>query len=346
MIFNNWEWFRIGDWFNKPYKATACNAINLCFTSGQKDNSIPYITRTDENNGCKGYAVNDGFECVEKENAITIGDTTATIFYQEHDFICGDHIVVLRSKYLNKFVGVFITTLLSKERYRYNYGRAFRKEIVENTLIRLPSDKQGNPDWIGIEKYVKENLILKIPQKAKSIWLNKFKSSSFSKRTIKLHPEKWKPFHYSDIFLIKKGKRLTKADMVSGKIPYIGAIDSNNGISAYISNDEHLHSANTISVSYNGSIAEAFYQTTEFWATDDVNVLYPKFELNKYIAQFLTTLIHKEKYRFNYGRKWDKELMEQSLIKLPAVKNSNGKYEPDWQFMEDYIKSLPYSSCL
>lgn len=169
MIFYNWEWFRIGDWFDKPYKATAYNAINLCFTSGKKDNSIPYITRTDENNGCKGYAVNDDFECVEKENAITIGDTTATIFYQEHDFICGDHIVVLRSKYLNKFVGVFITTLLSKERYRYNYGRAFRKEIVENTLIRLPSDKQGNPDWIGIEKYVKENLILKIPQRAKSI---------------------------------------------------------------------------------------------------------------------------------------------------------------------------------
>ena len=252
----------------------------------------------------------------------------------------------MRSKYLNKFVGVFITTLLSKERYRYNYGRAFRKEIVENTLIRLPSDKQGNPDWIGIEKYVKENLILKIPQRAKSIWLNKFKPSSFSRRTIKLHAEKWKTFHYSDIFFIKKGKRLTKADMVSGEIPYIGAIDSNNGISAYISNNEHLHSANTISVSYNGSIAEAFYQTTEFWATDDVNVLYPKFELNKYIAQFLTTLIHKEKYRFNYGRKWDKELMEQSLIKLPAIKNANGKYEPDWQFMEDYIKSLPYSSCL
>ena len=61
---------------------------------------------------------------------------------------------------------------------------------------------------------------------------------------------------------------------------------------------------------------------------------------------FLITLIHREKYRFNYGRKWDKELMESSLIKLPAVKIAPNKYEPDWQFMEDYIKSLPYSSCL
>ena len=119
-----------------------------------------------------------------------------------------------------------------------------------------------------------------------------------------------------------------------------------NRISAYISNDEHLHQGNTITVSYNGSIAEAFYQATKFWATDDVNVLYPKFALNRYIAMFLITLIHREKYRFNYGRKWDKELMESSLIKLPAVKIATNKYEPDWQFMEDYIKSLPYSSCL
>ena len=46
-----------------------------------------------------------------------------------------------------------------------------------------------------------------------------------------------------------------------------------------------------------------------------------------------------EKYRFNYGRKWGIDRMKKSLIKLPV--DSDGK--PDWQFMEDYIKSLPYS---
>jgi len=152
----------------------------------------------------------------------------------------------------------------------------------------------------------------------------------------------WKWFCYDEIFKIEKGKRLTKADQMEGTINYIGAIDSNNGISAKISNDSHLHSANTITVSYNGSIAEAFYQTEPFWATDDVNVLYPKFELNKYIAMFLCTLIYKEKYRFNYGRKWDKEMMQGSKIKLPATIDGL----PDWQFMEDYIKSLPYSKAI
>ena len=146
----------------------------------------------------------------------------------------------------------------------------------------------------------------------------------------------WEQFRFDEIFEIKKGKRLTKADMIDGDIPYIGATDSNNGITAKISNNDYLHSANTITVSYNGSIAEAYYQAKQFWATDDVNVLYPKFEMNIYSALFLTTIINKEKYRFNYGRKWDKELMKISLIKLPV----NEEYNPDWQWIEDYVKKI------
>ena len=145
----------------------------------------------------------------------------------------------------------------------------------------------------------------------------------------------WKWFHYNEIFDIKKGKRLTKEDMVKGDIRYIGAIDSNNGVSAFIGNDSQLHKPNTISLSYNGSIGYAYYQNKEFWATDDVNVLYPKFEMNKYIALYLCTLIEKEQYRFCYGRKWDLEMMNESTIKLPIT--SSGK--PNWQYIEDFVKN-------
>jgi hypothetical protein len=53
-------------------------------------------------------------------------------------------------------------------------------------------------------------------------------------------------------------------------------------------------------------------------------------------------LIKREKYRYNYGRKWGIERMKNSQIKLPVTKNGT----PDWSFMENYIKSLPYSSNL
>ena len=144
----------------------------------------------------------------------------------------------------------------------------------------------------------------------------------------------WKWFRYDEIFEIRKGKRLTKENMTEGVIRYIGAIDSNNGLSAFIGNDSQLHQGNTISVSYNGSIGYAFYQDKEFWATDDVNVLYPKFLLNKYIAMFLCHLIEKEQYRFCYGRKWDLEAMNKSKIKLPVTPDGT----PDWKYMEDFVK--------
>lgn len=58
--------------------------------------------------------------------------------------------------------------------------------------------------------------------------------------------------------------------------------------------------------------------------------------MNPYIAMFLIAIIRKEKNRFNYGRKWRVKRMRKSIIKLPV----NSKEEPDWEFMESYVKTL------
>ena len=148
----------------------------------------------------------------------------------------------------------------------------------------------------------------------------------------------WKKYRLGDIFDIKKGKRLTAEDQTEGLTPYIGAIDSNNGIANHIGQDA-IHSGNTISLSYNGSVGEAFYQPTPFWATDDVNVLYFRREngvmFNKNIALFICTILRKEKYRYCYGRKWTLEQMNDTIFELPS-KNE----KPDWQWIYDYIDGL------
>jgi len=150
-----WEWFSVENFCEYPYKAKAYNANELTECLSNDPKAILYVTRTDVNNGCKGYIVNDGFEAVERGNAITIGDTTSTIFYQNKDFICGDHMVVLRSKFFNIYTGLFITALLNKERFRYNYGRAFTMDIIAKTRIKLPTTPSGEPDWKFMEDYIK-----------------------------------------------------------------------------------------------------------------------------------------------------------------------------------------------
>ena len=100
-------------------------------------------------------------------------------------------------------------------------------------------------------------------------------------------------------------------------------------------------------MSNNGSVGYAFYQNKEFTCTHDVNPLYLKNKIiTPYIAMFLCTIIEMERFRWAYGRKWRPVRMPSSKIKLPAIKNDKGDYEPDWQWMEDYIKGLPYSGCL
>jgi len=153
-----------------------------------------------------------------------------------------------------------------------------------------------------------------------------------------LDVKNWKYFTLGELFEFQKGKRLTKSDMISGKVNFLGAISENNGIRDKIDVPENeTWKPNCITVNYNGSVGEAFYQSEPFWASDDVNVLYAKgWEMNRYIALFLCTIIKQERYRFCYGRKWTLEKMQESKIKLPVT--SDGF--PDWAFMEQFIKSL------
>ena len=179
-----------------------------------------------------------------------------------------------------------------------------------------------------------------------------------------VNTKKWKQFRYDKIFEIRKGFYNKKPENHSGSdIPFIGAIDNNNGVSEFYdiqdieetskTGDDNnaplsdkIFAGNCITVSNNGSVGYAFYQAKPFTCTHDVNPLYlnPKWgqELNPYIAMFLCSLIEKERYRWTYGRKWRPKRMPSSLIKLPVDSQGN----PDWQFMEDYIKSLPYSANL
>ena len=123
--------------------------------------------------------------------------------------------------------------------------------------------------------------------------------------------------------------------MREGEINFIGASALNNGITAKIGNAEHLHPANTITVSYNGSVGEAFYQDAPFWASDDINVLYPRFKLTRQIAFFMIPCIRAIGKRYAFADKWQKEVMEKDCILLPAI----DKDTPNYTVMEEYIKS-------
>ncbi|MDA8576142.1 N-6 DNA methylase [Candidatus Marinamargulisbacteria bacterium] len=189
-------------------------------------------------------------------------------------------------------------------------------------------------------------------------------SDSMSDKTLDFDITRWKEFNYggkNGIFDIYGGYYNKKPEhVIDGDIPFIGASKAKNGITEFYSKediercnkdtnskqhniDEKIFKPNCITVANNGSAGSAFFQESEFTCSHDVNILYLKNkEMNKFVAIFLCTVIKLEKFRWDFGRKWRPIRMPKSKIKLPVT----SKGEPDWQFMEDYIKSLPYSSNL
>ena len=151
---------------------------------------------------------------------------------------------------------------------------------------------------------------------------------------------KWSEFRIGDLFDVVKGTRLTKAEMKPGSIRFIGSSSMNNGLTAMISNYERIHPANTLTVCYNGSIGETFFQDKPFWASDDVNVLYPKFKMNRYIGMFIAPIIKAVSTRYSFNDKWKQEVMIESRIKLPVDLNG----VPDWDYMENYMLMIMQKS--
>ena len=295
------------------------------------DGDVPFVASGNFNNGVLKYLEPKKDEILDAGNCITVSPIDGSSFYQKDDFLgrggAGSSIILLYNPNLNLYNGYFIATVIRTVCRKYAYSDMANKDTIGAEKIKLPVDETGNPDFSYMESYMK-NL-----EFAVSSSLTGLQSAKKFYISGKLDISSWKLFQISELFNVQKGKRLTKSDMKDGKIRFIGASAINNGITAYISNDEHLHSQNTITLSYNGSIGEAFYQDEMFWASDDVNVLYPKFEMNREMALFMIPLLKTAGKRYAFIDKWKKEDMEKSKIPLPADKDGN----PDYKYMENYI---------
>ena len=152
----------------------------------------------------------------------------------------------------------------------------------------------------------------------------------------KIDTTKWKEFAIGDLFDVVKGTRLTKAHMIPGDVRFIGSSAMNNGCTAMVGNTANMHPANTITVCYNGSVGETFYQDKPFLASDDVNVLYPRFAMTREIALFIVPLIKSASARYNYVDKWKREDMIADTVRLPV--DASG--EPDWAYMDEYMSGV------
>lgn len=320
----NWQSFRIGDLFSVE-KGTRLTKTQM--TAGD----IAFVGASAVNNGITARIANRGH--VFDAGAITVcyNGSVGESFYQTEPFWASDDVNVLIPKEdMSAEACLFMLPILREAGRRYGFTDKWRQEVMQDDSIPLPSTTDGLPDWERMSDYMADIL-----QESSSIVDDLYNADLHNRH---IDSSTWKSFAISDLFVIQKGTRLTRADMIPGDLPFIGATLKNNGITARIGNREHIHPGGTLTVAYNGqkAMGKAFWQPKPFWASDDINVLYPKFEMNEQIALFLQPIFWEASHAFSYDDKWSKAAMERTALTLPAKTDGS----PDWEYMERFMQQV------
>lgn len=161
---------------------------------------------------------------------------------------------------------------------------------------------------------------------------------------IALDGSMWKSFRLNDLFRITGSRTTPKRDLEAPPpgqrgYPYVTTQATNNGVAGFYGDWTEDGGVLTIDSAVIGYCA---YQKLPFSASDHVEKLIPRFSMSDYAAMFLTAVINIERYRYNYGRKCSQTRLKSASVSLPAAPDGS----PDWDYMERYIKSLPYSANL
>ena len=297
--------------------------VNLKKCKEKNKKCINFISRTEKNNGISAF--------VEKNENITpnpphtisvaVSGSVLSSFYQSEPYYTAFHIFVLTpKKEMTKLEMLFYAFCISKNKYKYNYGRQANKTLKDILVPKsIPQEFYG----IDINK------------------LNTLNKDSVIKFSYELNTENWQEFDINFLFEIKGSKTTSILELEEygkGKYPYVTTQATNNGVAGFF--DHYTEEGNVLTID-SAVIGYTSYQALPFSASDHVEKLIPKFKMNKYTALFLVTILNLEQYRYNYGRKSSQTRIRRMKIKLPAKME-----KPDFEFMDNYIKGLPYSSSI
>ncbi|EOB1664411.1 restriction endonuclease subunit S [Campylobacter upsaliensis] len=295
----------------------------------------------EENNGVLGkidldYCKSKGYTYTEKP-CLTVARSGSAGFvsFQKDGCVVGDSakILLLPDEVAKTEIYLFLHSILTANRFKYDYGRKVTENKYMSDYIDLPAITKGHkkkPDFEFMENYIK------------SLHYKPLTTKNRPENALPLNIEKWGEFRLGDVFECSGTFSLVKSDLDEayggggGNVPFISRTTFNNGCDGYVEVEaKFITKGNCISIGGEGIYA--FYQKEDFATGTNICTLRNE-KLNQYVALFVCAVLNHEVYRYSYGRARNLGRVENEIIKLPI----NHKGELDFDFMENYIKSLPY----
>ncbi len=303
----------------------------------RKTGTIPLLTATEESQGVSSFIENNEMPLFSK--SITV-DMFGHSFYHNYECTGDDNIYFFQNNKINESLKKFIVQMINMNSSKFSYGKQFRQKFADKLKIMLPISSGGEIDHDFIESYIRGME----EQKSKEYYefaLKRIRECVFSEKQIieKLEEKKWKPFFVKNIFdTVQRGKRLTKGNQKKGTIPYVSSSAINNGVDNFIANNIGVRQFDyCLSLANSGSVGSCFYEPFSFIASDHVTHL--KHEKgNKFQYLFEATLLNRLSEKYNFNREINDTRISKEILMLPVTLSG----DPDYEYMEKYIKKLMY----
>lgn len=303
------------------------------------EKSVPYVTRSDSNNGLARFVSPKNYEFGSDDGGcITVGLDTQTAFYQPHKFVTGQNIQIITGESLNEDVAQFMVPILRQQMTaKFNWGgNGATLGRMKRLTVMLPVTDSGELDYAYMAEYVQQKRAAMLDKYHKYVEARIAELGELVEIPM-LDEKEWNHFRMPEIFgLIQRGKRLKNADHVPGIVPYVSSTANNNGVDDYIEATPGTRAfGDCISLANSGSVGTAFYEPFEYVASDHVTALKTE-GMSKYVYLFLTSTIEKQGSNFNFNREINDARIKNMQIMLPVTDSG----EPDYAYMEQYAKNM------
>lgn len=311
------------------------------------EKSVPYVTRSDSNNGLARFVSAKNYEFGSDDGGcITVGLDTQTAFYQPHKFVTGQNIQVITGESLNEDVAQFMVPILRQQMTaKFNWGgNGATLGRMKRLTVMLPVTDSGEPDYeymAECTRQMRETMLAKY----RAYVEERIAELGEYVEIPALDEKEWKPFSIVDLFysiIPGKGKGLNHLKKVCADgVNYIGATNRNNGVLCYVEEDTYsrhmILEGNCIGFIKNGdgSAGFAIYKAEQFISTSDVLYGYADW-LNKFTGLFFVVAQDKIEHKYSHGYKRNKEHLAGDKVMLPVTDSG----EPDYKYMEQYSKNM------
>lgn len=304
------------------------------------EKSVPYITRSDANNGLARFVSAKNYEFGSDDGGcITVGLDTQTAFYQPHKFVTGQNVQVITGENISEDIAQFLVPILRQQMTaKFNWGgNGATLGRMKRLSVMLPVTNSGEPDYEYMAEYTQQKRDMMLAKYRVYVEARIAELGEVAEIPA-LDEKDWKPIFISSMFELVRGRENNMAMLEDGDTPLISAKANNNGLKGFVHNPKKIIAGQCITLNNDGDggAGLAYYQPANMALDSHVTALVPLIDMSAFVMLFIAKCISGLHGFFGHGLSISNPRAKRLRIMLPVTDSG----EPDYEYMEQYVKNM------